>query len=189
MLLVMQTPQAAHLNALGYSSGWSALLSAEDVADAHGRLLRGELSDTRGLRRSSFKRHIRASALDAAAVTMLMALIAEELSSSVQTAALKELIRSPRLDRWRLEVLKLHPLVAARGLREEVHRCSLLRGLAEPDPDPEVQAAALASGDTSLHEALLALPVLDAALVDSLVRSGASKAIRRAARARAGGPA
>lgn len=183
----MQHPPPAHLTALGYSSAWSTLLSAAEVSEAHGRLVRGELSDPCGLRRSSFKDHIRSSPLSAPAITQVLSLISAEPDRGVQVAALKWLLRSPRLDRWRLEVLKLHPLVSALALGEEASRCSILRGLAEPEPDPAVQAAALASGDEALHRALLALPALDEALVVGLVSDGASKAIRRAARALVGG--
>lgn len=174
------------LSDLGYSPGWSSLLEPATIAGAHARLVAGELSDPSGLRRGDFRRLVDDGPLDAAGIAQLLALAGAEPDPKVRAWVLKRLLRSPRLDRWRLELLKVHPAVVSAGLVAVAERASLLRGVAEPEPDESVLRAALESGDEALHQALLELSPLAGWVRAGLVEHGASRAIRQAARARGG---
>jgi hypothetical protein len=186
MLVFMD--ESIQLAALGYSSGWHGLLAADVLAAQHARLLAGELSDVRGLRRSAFKALIATGALNAEGVERLLSLLSAEEDEGVRAAGMKRLLGSERLDRWRLELLKLHPLVTSLGLEAVAARASILRGVAEPEPEPAVIQAAVESGDEGLHQALLALDRVDGDVLDALASGGASRAIRNEAKGRGGRP-
>jgi len=179
--------QIVQLRALGYSPGWASRLSPEVLRDQHTRWVSGDISDLSGLRRGAFKRLIDTGPLDQAGVLELLALLSEEPDAKVRSWSLKRLIRRPELGRWRLEVLKLHPLIRDAGLQEAVTHASLIRGLAADPAEPELIDAALQSGDAGVQEALLAAPGLPAAVLSELSASGASRAVRRAASERLGG--
>ena len=171
------------LTDLGFGPGWASLLGGDVVAGWHARLRAGELSDPSGLRRSALREQIAAGQLGAEA---LLALVAAEPEAGVRQDALKRLARAPWLDRWRLELLKMHALYADPALQAVVERESMRRGVQEPEPERALLEAALDSGDEELHAALLGLVGLPGEIRAGLAERGATRAIRRAARGEQG---
>lgn len=166
-----------HLESLGYTAEWFDLLTDSD----RGRLLRGDIADPARHRASLFRRLSKVEGLD---VARYLRLVAAEPDAAARREALTRLARRPQLDRWRLEVLKMSPLYQDPPLQAEISRQSILRGLRAEPVDDACLRDALESNDTDLHMTLLELSALPADILAALVEQGASKAVRRAAKAR-----
>ncbi|MEL6349461.1 MAG: hypothetical protein AAFV53_40535 [Myxococcota bacterium] len=145
------------------------------------RLRSGEIVDPSRLRLSLFKRQLSQPGLD---ISALLALAGAEPAGATRTDMLRRLARCAGLDRWRLQVLSMSPLYQDAGLQRELHKQSLLRTLRQDEADEAVLRDALASNDPDLHQALLEVSGLSDDLLATLAESGATKAVRRAARQR-----
>lgn len=175
------------LGRLGFSPGWAAYLPEEEAMEACARLADGQLTDPRGLRRRAQRRWIQEGPLDGEGLSVLLSLLAAEPDPDVQQDGLTQLARAPRLDAWRLELLKVHPLLATPALQAILQHASLLRGIQEPEPETAILQAALDSGDAALHTALLALSPVPTWVRTALVTQGATRALRQQARGEGAG--